>query len=104
VRVLRLAAILVMLVSVAGCDSDDSDGDETSSRPPRTWVVPDGQTQTFNPDDIQAKDVFRCSDGGIGVELPPPGTGASNSDGIFVETDMDGTVTVRCEAGSPGNV
>jgi hypothetical protein len=64
VRVLRLIAVLVMLVSFAGCGSDDSDRDETSSGPPRTWVVRDGQTRTFSPDDLQANDIFRCSDNG----------------------------------------
>jgi hypothetical protein len=103
--VLRLIAVLVMLVSFAGCGSDDSDRDETSSGPPRTWVVRDGQTRTFSPDDLQANDIFRCSDNGAGIEgVPAPGEGAGNSTGILVETDMDGTVTVQCEAGPPGNV
>ena len=79
-------------------------GDEPSSRPPRTWVVPDGQTRTFGPDEVQSDDVFRCSDNGAGIEgVPPRGEGAGNSTGIFVDTDTDGSVTVRCEAGPPGN-
>jgi hypothetical protein len=105
VRVLRLIAVLVMLVSFAGCGSDDSDRDETSSGPPRTWVAPDGQTRTFSPDDLQANDIFRCSDNGAGIEaVPAPGEGEGNNTGILVETDMDGTVTVQCESGPPGNV
>src|SRR4029450_10433990 len=74
---------------VAGCGSDDSDRDETSSGPPRTWV---GGTDRRGLSLLMTSRRTTSSDVrtiGAGIEgVPAPGEGAGNSTGILVETDM----------------
>jgi hypothetical protein len=94
-------AVLVLVVAIAI-------GIRSSRHPDRaakTWIVEDGQYQTFSPLDLVPDDSFGCSDGGGGVEgVPRPGTGVGSSQGISVTTELNGIVTVKCDPGPPGNL
>lgn len=54
--------------------------------------------------DVRPDDTFTCSDGVSQRGAPEPGHGVGSSAGIRVTTTLDGSVTVMCEAGPPGNV
>lgn len=96
---LSLGGLVMLATFAAACE--ESEG--SSTRPPRTWTVQDGETRTFSPDEVEPDDTFRCSDGGGVDGVPPPGSGVGGGGEISVGTEADGTVTVRCEPGPPGN-
>jgi hypothetical protein len=103
-----LIAGCVVLASMLGsCALDDTPRPSPITSPSdrtRTWVVPDGTVHTFEPSELRADDVFRCSDDSGGVAgVPSPGSAVGNSGGITVTTEEDGSVTVACEPGPPGN-
>jgi hypothetical protein len=77
--------------------------DEGPARPPRTWIIQDGHTGTFDARDLVPTDRFRCSGGGGIDGVPPPGQGVGGSDGVTASTSTDGTFTIRCPKGSRGN-
>jgi hypothetical protein len=74
--------------------------DRSPSRPPKTWVVADGETRSFFTTQVVESDIFRCADG-PGAVKPPRGSGVWNSAGISVETGWNGVVTVTCGHGPP---
>jgi hypothetical protein len=76
----------------------------TDDREPKTWVLRAGQTLSLRSDEVHPDDDYRCTGKGGVDGTPPPGTGVSNSAGLTVATDADGTVTATCEPGPPGNV
>ena len=75
-----------------------------AARPAKTWTVKDGTNRTFQPQQLTPEDRFRCSDGGGTVGVPAPGSGVGNSSGISASTNLDGSVTVTCQPGPPGNL
>jgi hypothetical protein len=78
-------------------------GAQPDRRSPRTWIVQDGTTRSFSAGRIVEGDRFRCSDG-VGIDaVPSPGHGVGGSGGISVTTNLDGSVTVECATGPPGN-
>jgi hypothetical protein len=72
-------------------------------RSAQTWIVQPGETLTLWADDVRPDDRYRCPGKGGVNGTPPPGAGVGGSGGLSVETALDGTVTVRCEPGPPGN-
>ena len=67
-------------------------------------VVRRGDTLTLLPDQVGPHDRYECPGNGAVNGTPDPGDGVTSSNGISVETALDGTVTVSCEPGPPGNV
>jgi hypothetical protein len=74
----------------------------SSPRQAKTWIVRDGTKRTFSADLVEPGDLFRCTDG-VGARAPEPGHGVGGSGGISVMTAPDGSITVDCQPGPPGN-
>jgi hypothetical protein len=69
----------------------------------RTWVIQPGDTLTLTADEVGPDDLYRCEGKGGVNGTPDPGHGVGGSGGFSVETASDGTVTLSCEPGPPGD-
>ncbi len=92
------AALAAIALAVA------SAGVHQPERGPKTWTIEDGTSTTLAAADVRPDDTFTCSDGVSQHGAPDAGHGVGSSAGIQVTTALDGSVTVTCEAGPPGNV
>src|SRR5512132_1498627 len=70
----------------------------------KVHVVRPGETLTRLSNQVGPHDRYECPGKGGVNGTPDPGEGVTSSLGISVETALDGTVTVSCEPGPPGNV
>jgi len=68
------------------------------------WTVQPGETLTLSADEVGPDDLYRCPGKGGVNGTPDPGNRVGGSGGLSVSTEQDGTVTVTCEPGPPGNV
>lgn len=72
-------------------------------RGPKTWVVQPGETLTLSANEVHPDDLYRCPGKGGVNGTPDPGHGVGGSGGFSLETASDGTVTLYCEPGPPGD-
>lgn len=101
---MALGIVIALTLVATACGMARFPFGSSENRPAKTWTVKDGTSRTFQPQQLTPDDRFQCSDGGGAVGVPSPGSGVGNSSGISASTGLDGSVTVRCDPGPPGNL
>jgi hypothetical protein len=95
--VLGLAALYWFNTNRTGVTLEEVDGQ-------RTWIIQPGDTGRLPSDEVRPDDWYRCEGKGGFIGTPEPDH-VGGSDGFWVETAFDGTVTMYCEPGpSPRNM
>ncbi len=73
-------------------------GEEVDGR--RTWSIQPGETVRLSADEVGPDDWYRCEGKGRVIGTPEPDR-AGESNGLWVNTAFDGTVTMYCDPGPP---
>lgn len=101
-RWIVLEVVLLLVIGLAALYWFDALNDVTVEEVDgrRTWIIQPGDTGRLSSDEVRPDDWYRCEGKGGFIGTPEPDH-VGGSDGLWVETAFDGTVTLYCEPGPP---